>query len=81
MEDAQQKWRFLTNYDLSSIKTGVSSAQYGENALEHLGGRRNKTLMPGCRASNSDPLPLSLGPKQVRAPHDTGRPQGNKPSH
>jgi len=21
MKDAQQKWRFLTNYDLSSIKT------------------------------------------------------------
>jgi hypothetical protein len=22
MKDVQQKWRFLTNYDLSSIKTG-----------------------------------------------------------
>jgi len=35
MKDAQQKWRFLTNYDLSSIKTALFN---GENALEHLGG-------------------------------------------
>ena len=40
--------------------------------------RRNETLMPGWRTSNSEPLPPSLSLNR-RATHDTGNPRGSKP--
>jgi hypothetical protein len=71
IKDAQQKWRFLTNCDLSSIKDRGSPLLNGQNALGNLRGtgETRRWCLDAGRAILM--LPLSLGPKTGESAHMT----------
>ena len=63
MKDAQRQWRFLTNYDLSSIKTEgqlCSMVKTRSGISEEQAKRDVNAWMEG---SNSETLPPISGPK------------------
>ena len=54
MQDAQQRWRFLTNFDLSTIKHDVQLSSMVKDRSGIQRHRPRATFGPGCEASSSD---------------------------
>jgi len=54
MKDAQQKWKFLTNFDCSTIKTRGQLSSMIQTRSSISAEQADRTSTPGCKESNSD---------------------------
>jgi hypothetical protein len=54
MQDAQQRWGFMTQFDLSTIKNEVQLSTMVKDRSGISGHRPRATFRPGCEASRSD---------------------------
>ena len=54
MQDAQQRWGFMTNFDLSTIKNDVQLSCMVKERSGISEVQARATFKPGCKASSSD---------------------------
>jgi hypothetical protein len=54
MHDAHQRWSFVTNFDLSTIKNEVQLSSWSRIALASPRSRPRARLRSGCEARSSD---------------------------